>query len=131
MTTSRLVTGPFCAPLLAVGLLGTGMCSAAPALADPLVCAPQAGLLNCSPGRPIPTAGETAFITDVRYQRIPVDDTRLLAAGRGICIMLKGGESVKNVIPQVAAHLGLDTERADDVVNSATAYVCPGAPLNE
>lgn len=119
-------------PLLAAAVLGgAAVCWASPSQADPLVCAPPAGVLNCSPGRPMPTAGETAFLTDVQYQRIPVDEARLLAAGRGICTMLKGGVSVKYVVPQVAAHLGLDTERADDVVNAATAYACPGAPLNE
>jgi len=116
---------------VAAGLLAVGVFSASGAGADPVVCAARQDPLTCSPQSGLPTAGETAFLTDVRGQRVPGDDARLLATGRGICTMLKSGDNVKYVVSQVAAHLGSTTEMAGQVVDAATAYVCPGAPLNE
>jgi len=113
---------------LAAGLPVAGVSWATGAQADPVFCGAHEDPPTCSP-RSLPTAGETAFLTDVRGH-VPGDDARLLATGRGICTMLKGGESVHYVVPQVAAHLGITDEMAGQVVDAATAYVCPGAPLN-
>lgn len=113
---------------LAAGLPVAGVSSATGAQADPVFCGAHEDPPTCSP-QSLPTAGETAFLTDVRGH-VPGDDARLLATGRGICTMLKGGESVHYVVPQVAAHLGITDEMAGQVVDAATAYVCPGAPLN-
>ena len=118
------------AALLAAGLLAVGVSSAHRAQAEPIFCDTHEDRLDCSPQSGLPTSGETAFLTDVRGH-VPGDDARLLATGRGICNMLKGGESVVYVVPQVASRLGITTEMAGQVVDAATAYVCPGAPLNE
>jgi hypothetical protein len=107
-----------------------GVSSANRTQAEPIFCGADEDSLNCSPRSGLPTAGETAFLTDVRGH-VPGDDARLLATGRGICNMLKGGENVNYVIAQVAWQLGITNEMAGQVVDAATAYACPGAPLNE
>ena len=117
------------AALLAAGLPVAGVSWATAAQADPLFCSAHQDPPTCSPQPRLPTAGETAFLTDVRGH-VPGDDARLLATGRGICTMLKGGQSVHYVVPQVAADLGVTDEMAGQVVDAATAYMCPGAPLN-
>lgn len=87
----------------------------------PVTCPPQSG---------VPTARETSFLTDIRGY-VPGDDTRLLAIGRDVCVKLLGGEPVDSVVPQAAAQMGVANETAGQVVDAATGYMCPGAPLNE
>ena len=114
------------AALLAAGALAAGVFSASAARAEPVFC----GAHEPPPASCLPTSGETAFLTDVRGH-VPGDDARLLATGRGICHMLKGGDNVNYVVAQVAVQLGITGEVAGQVVDAATAYACPGAPLNE
>jgi Protein of unknown function (DUF732) len=125
LTKSVMRAAPLAAALLAAGVL-----SATGARAAPVFCTGQQDLSTCSPKTPLPSAGDTAFLTDVRGH-VPGDDARLLVTGRGVCNMLKAGENVNYVVPQVAADLGTSNELAGQVVDAATAFVCPGAPLNE
>ena len=117
--------GAMTALVAAAGLLGAGLCWPGPAGASPVFCGAHAAPANC-----LPTAGQTAFLDDIRG-RAPGDDAQLLATGIAACNMLKGGDNVNDVIAHVAAQMGVVKEVAGQVVDSATAYVCPGAPLNE
>ena len=116
--------------LMAAALLGAGVCSPSPARADPVLCGPPQHPVTCPPQSGVPTARETAYLTDVRGH-VPGDDAGLLAIGRGVCVKLLGGEPVDSVVPQVAAQMGVANETAGQVVDAATGYMCPGAPLNE
>jgi hypothetical protein len=113
--------------LLAGGLLGAGIFSASPVLADDcgaredvFVCAAR---LDAGP----PTPGETAFINLVRGH-VPGSDADLLVTGRGVCRLGRYGTvSGRSAVQQVATHLGTDMAHADQVLDAAAENICPAA----
>jgi hypothetical protein len=116
------------AALLTVGCVVSAICSPSVSYADPAFCGAHEDAFTCTARLQSgpPTAGETAFINNVRGH-VPGSDAKLLNAGRSICSMLKGGDSGQYVDTQVGSYLGMAPHSAGQVVDSATEYICPGS----
>ena len=109
MMTSRLIAGSFCAALLAVGLLGTGVASAnpppsPPGPGQPGYCGAHTSPLDCWANTGPMTPVEAAFINKINSYDIagmPTDSTRLLQIARGTCQMLVGGTTTQYVVEEL------------------------------
>ena len=110
--------------LLAAGLLGAGVSSASPAQADQF-CGARQDPLDCVPQTGAPSAQEATYINTVRGN-YPGDDAQLLKMGRGTCNMLLGGVITGYVVQDLASHEGITKQAADQLMDAAMLYVCPG-----
>ena len=134
MMTSRLIAGSFCAALLAVGLLGTGVASAnpppsPPGPGEPGYCGAHTSPLDCWANTGPTTPGEAAFISRVRSYDIPgmpTDSTRLLQIARGTCQMLVGGTTTQYVVEELAQNLGKSEAGTGQIMIIAMETACPG-----
>ena len=128
----------------ATGLLGAGVSSASP---DPRYCAehPATGICSGTQGQPgncggdelqcwdvtgPPTPGEAAYINKARVYAVSASDTELLKVGRDVCISLINGGSTGYVVPEMAQHLGITNDQADQVMDVAMDYACPGLTID-
>lgn len=127
MTVARLV-GSTCVALLVATLLGAGVSSASPNPGDPGYCGARQDALDCvaydGPTPPPPSRAEAAYLGSVRGH-YPGDDATLLKMGRGTCNMLRGGVTTGYIVPDIAAHLGISNQAADQVLDAAMESICP------
>ena len=111
---------------IAASMLGAGV-GLGPASADPPSCGAKEDTFACIARTETgpATAGETAFINALRGN-VSGSDTDLLVSGRTICSEFRGGDSAQYVDGEVSKHLGMSTHSAEQVVDEATEYACPG-----
>lgn len=125
MTTSRLTTGAFCAALLALGLLGAGVCSADPYTpGTPGYCGAHTDALDCWVNTSPPTPAEQNFLAASRGH-YPVNDAQMVQLLRATCVMLRGGDTTGYVVTDLAQHIGIDKDNADQVMDGAMETDCP------
>lgn len=126
MMTSRLITGSFCAALLAVGLLGAGVCSANPYTpGTPGYCGAHTDALDCGVSISPPTAAEQHFVNTTGPRFPNVTSAQLVQYARQSCFMLSNGTTSGSVVADLAQHLGIDKDNADQVMDGAMEADCP------
>jgi Protein of unknown function (DUF732) len=117
------------AAFAAAATMSAGTCSANPNPTDPGYCGARQDELDCvpydGPAPPPPTPAESAFMKAGRFYAPSTDDATLLRIGRGTCGMLRGGVSTNYVVPDIARHLAMNNQRADQVMDAAMGNICP------
>lgn len=113
----------------AIGL--AGLLAVVPAHADPLnprdpdYCGDSADILFCTEHlSTYPSAGETAFLGDIRGRFPPGTEARRLAAGRAVCLELPSHPR-SLIVDQIAVYLQTSKQVAGQVVDSARTNICP------
>jgi hypothetical protein len=128
MTALRSIAVSSGAALLAMGLVGGGLCSAGPPPSppgpgEPGYCGAHTDGMDCWSNTGPETPGEAAFLNDVRGQ-VPGDDTTLLRNVRGICEMVEGGTAPSYIVSDIALRYGITNASAVQVMHAATYWAC-------
>ncbi|WP_158086041.1 DUF732 domain-containing protein [Mycobacterium mantenii] len=112
--------------LLVMAGLGPGRAHADP---GPGYCGARQDALDCvpydGPAPPPPTPAEASFLRAGRSYAPSADDATLLRIGRGTCNMLRGGSSTNYVVHDIARHLAMSNQGADQVMDAAMGNICP------
>ena len=108
--------------------MSAGIASGSPNPADPGYCGARQDPLDCvaydGPAPP-PTPAEAGFLKAGRFYAPSADDATLLRIGRGTCNMLRGGTSTGYIVPDIARHVSMNNQRADQVMDAAMGNICP------
>ncbi|WP_372511934.1 DUF732 domain-containing protein [Mycobacterium bohemicum] len=108
---------------------GAGVASGSPNPTDPGYCGARQDALDCvpydGPAPPPPTKAEAAFVRAGRFYAPSADDATLLRIGRGTCNMLRAGTSTGYIVPDIARHLSMNNQRADQLMDAAMGNICP------
>lgn len=129
LSRTILIAAGIAAVALVVAGLEVGPAHASPGPNDPGYCGARQDALDCvpydGPTSPPPTQAEAAFLLSARHYAPNFDDTTLLKIGRGTCNMLRGGTSTSYIVPDIARHLAISNQMADQVMDAAMGNICP------
>jgi len=120
---SPAVTGPVCASLLTIGVLGAGVGSAYRASAAPGYCGGDP--LDCYENPAPPTPAEAFFVQSTSRDLPNATAEQLLRYARATCVMLHSGLTTTSVVTDLAHHLGTSMGMADQVMDAAMVADCP------
>jgi len=120
----------FCAALLTAGMLGAAASLATPVgPGEPGYCSEKHDAIACQPQIGPPSLAEIAFVREMHDIAPAASPADLVKVARGTCSMLIAGDSVNYIVPDIASHLGLSSEAADQVMDAAMDEECPGLTI--
>jgi hypothetical protein len=96
----------------------------APTPSTPLNCGAHTDALDCRSDTSPPTAAEQHFI-QISRGHYPGSDAEIVQVLRGTCVMLTGGDTTGFVVSDIAQHLGISKENADQLMDGAMEADCP------
>lgn len=120
---SPLIAGALLATFLAIGLLGDAAVWADPVPANE--CGAHTDSLDCVRDPSPPTPAEQYFLSTVGRQFPNVPSGQMVQYARGTCVMLRGGVVTRYVVKDLADHLGITMQAADQVLDGAMEADCP------